>query len=110
MVAILKYGKTWFKVPDSIKVRLYNETSNATTTRDVMFHLMRLLGPEEAVGKIIEYWDYSSSGLNMDDKMMLTSLSAELGVASALFAPDNIKESQSKLRDNRYRSVIDTEV
>ena len=109
MVAILKYGKTWFQIPQSIKVKLYNKPISPVTIRDVMFHFMKRIAYDGVLGKIVEFWDYSKPCLDVDEKMMLTSLTAELGVVSTLFAPENMEQSE-QTQDTEYQKVYDIDM
>lgn len=111
MAAVLKFGKTWFKIPPTVKVCLKGKMNWPVSVRDVMSSLMKQVGPERLVGTILEFWDQSEPGLNAHERMTLTSISAELGVVSSIFATEDVFEDQLEMAlDHRYQSVLNVDM
>ncbi len=74
-----KTGKTWFEVPESMKVIVEGEYSWPTTARDLTFAVMRELGPAGALGRAIEYDGDAISNLSIDGRITLASQTTEMG-------------------------------
>ncbi len=82
-VEILKEGKIWFKVPETIQVEI-TEGENGTDIALSMLDKIRY----DANYKTIEFID--KVGLKMDDRLTVANMAAETGAKAALFPPDKI--------------------
>ena len=74
-----KTGKTWFEVPQSMKVIVEGRYRFPTVARDLTFAVMRELGPAGALGKSIEYYGEAIVNLSMDGRITLASQTTEMG-------------------------------
>ncbi|MCO6487943.1 MAG: hypothetical protein J5I98_05970 [Phaeodactylibacter sp.] len=111
MVATLRFGKTWFQVPKTVKVILKGRLLDAISAKDVMFHLMREFGSEGLVGKMLEFWDCTEPGLDRDSRMVMASLAAECGVVTALFVDRrDVEGHQAFLEDSAYDTIFKMDV
>ncbi|MBS3816416.1 MAG: 3-isopropylmalate dehydratase/homoaconitate hydratase family large subunit [Candidatus Thermoplasmatota archaeon] len=82
-VEILKEGKTWFRVPETIRV----EISEGEDGNDIALSMLEKIR-YEANYKTIEFVD--KVGLNMDDRLTIANMAAETGAKAAFFPPDEI--------------------
>ena len=74
-----KTGKTWFEVPETIKVIVEGKYNFPTVARDLTFAVMRELGPAGALGRAIEYYGDAISSLSIDGRITLASQTTEMG-------------------------------
>ncbi len=74
-----KTGRTWFEVPESMKVVVEGKYSWPTVARDLTFAVMRELGPAGALGRSIEYYGDAIENLSMDGRITLASQTTEMG-------------------------------
>ncbi len=74
-----KTGKTWFEVPESMKVVVEGNYSWPAVARDLTFAVMRELGPAGALGKSIEYYGNAIENLSIDGRITLASQTTEMG-------------------------------
>ncbi len=72
-------GKTWFEVPETMKVTVEGKYKWPTVARDLTFAVMRELGPSGALGKAIEYEGNAISDLSIDGRITLASQTTEMG-------------------------------
>ncbi len=82
-VEILKKGKTWFRVPETLRVEI-SEGKDGTDIALSMLEKIRY----EANYKTIEFVD--KVGLDMDDRLTVANMAAETGAKAAFFPPDEI--------------------
>ena len=74
-----KTGKTWFEVPETMKVIVEGKYDFPAVARDLTFAVMRELGPAGALGRAIEYYGDAISSLSIDGRITLASQTTEMG-------------------------------
>ncbi len=74
-----KTGKTWFEVPETMKVIVEGKYNFPTVARDLTFAVMGELGPAGALGRAIEYYGDAISSLSIDGRITLASQTTEMG-------------------------------
>jgi len=74
-----KTGKTWFEVPESMKVVVEGKYKFPAVARDLTFAVMRELGPSGALGRSIEYYGDAIDALSIDGRITLASQTTEMG-------------------------------
>ncbi len=87
---ILKTGKTWLKVPETIKVNLLGERSENILGSDVALNLLELLGEDGASYKALQFCGDGIKNLGMDARMTLSNFSHEAGAKVGIFPVDDI--------------------
>ncbi len=86
-------GKTWFEVPETMKVVVEGKYNYPATARDVTFAVMRELGPAGALGKAIEYEGDAIRGLSIDGRITLASQTTEMGGIVGFPPMDSVLEN-----------------
>jgi 3-isopropylmalate/(R)-2-methylmalate dehydratase large subunit len=88
LAAILATGRTWFRVPESIRVDLTGELAPGVWAKDVTLAMLGRLGAEGANFKVIEYAGSAVGAMAIDDRMTLSNHAAELGAEAAILECD----------------------
>ena len=94
MASILITGKTWIKVPNTIRIEITGtsgadgEIADGVSAKDIILHLCSRLGVGGADYQVIEYVGDTISRLSMSERMTLTNMTAELGAQTGLIAAD----------------------
>jgi len=83
-----KTGKTWFEVPETIRINIEGAYSWPATPRDLTFAIMQKLGSSGMLGKAAEYYGPSIDDLSVDGRITLASQTTEMGGIIA-FVPPN---------------------
>lgn len=83
-------GKTWFKVPETILVRLEGKTQPGVYSKDVMLALAGQLGMDGATYKSLEFAGSYIDQLPLHARIVFANMSVELGAKCGLIAPDQI--------------------
>ena len=88
MVGIVATGKTWIRVPESIRVELDGELPRGVVAKDVMLMLCREIGLDNAF-RAFEFGGSAVKAMTMQERMVLSNMTAELGGEAGLIAPDD---------------------
>src|SRR5213078_3455414 len=82
------HGKAWFRVPETIQVRLDGPLKDGTTPRDVAQYLEGFLGEDSAVYRGVEYAGPFIESLSIEDRMLFPLMSIDLGAKAGYINPD----------------------
>ncbi len=83
-------GKLWFKVPGAIKVVLTGKKKPYVQGKDIILHLVSLLGVDGATYKVLEFTGDGVKGLDMADRITICNMAIEAGAKSGLFEVDDV--------------------
>ena len=99
MAAGMAAGRNWFKVPPAIKVTLKGKFKKYVTGKDVILHLIGLIGVDGALYKTLEFTGEGISELSMDDRFTIANMAIEAGAKNGIFPVD---EKTLEYIKNRY--------
>ena len=103
MAAGMASGLNWFKVPDAIKVTLKGKLNKYVTGKDVILHLIGLIGVDGALYKSIEFCGEGVSSLSMDDRFTIANMAIEAGGKNGIFPVD--EKTKEYIKDRFKREV-----
>lgn len=81
-------GKTWFRVPQTILVRLEGQTQPGVYSKDVMIALAGQLGMDGATYRSLEFAGSYIDELPVHARIVFANMSVEVGAKCGLIAPD----------------------
>lgn len=81
-------GKTWFKVPETILVRLSGKTRQGVSAKDVMLKVIGKLTMDGATYKSLEFEGDYIKDLPMHERIIFSNMSTEAGAKCGLIASD----------------------
>ncbi len=81
-------GRTWFEVPETIKVTLKGQPSSQGTPKDITLAVLGHLGSSHALGKAIEFYGEAVDNLSPAGRITLASMATEMGAIIALIPPN----------------------
>ena len=90
MCAGMISGKAWFKVPSAIKFELVGEPQGYVSGKDVILHIIGMLGVDGALYKSMEFCGEGIKHLNMDDRLCIANMAIEAGAKNGIFPVDDI--------------------
>ena len=88
MLYILCKGKTWYVVGETTKVVLEGELPNRVYPRDVIHYLPGKYG--DFAGRNLEWYGDGLQGIDVDGRLTMATISAELSAEFSLFPYDNV--------------------
>ncbi|MDW7658915.1 MAG: 3-isopropylmalate dehydratase large subunit, partial [Bacillota bacterium] len=82
-------GKTWFRVPDAIRVNLTGTLPANVTGKDVILHLIGLIGVDGALYQSLEFAGPGVAALSMAERLTICNMAIEAGGKNGIFPIDN---------------------
>ena len=89
MAAGMSAGETWFRVPSAIKVVLRGRPRKWVGGKDVILHLIGLIGVDGARYQSLEFTGEGVSALSMDDRFSIANMAIEAGAKNGIFPVDD---------------------
>jgi 3-isopropylmalate/(R)-2-methylmalate dehydratase large subunit len=87
LAGALLTGKTWLKVPESIRVNLVGHLPPGVTAKDVALKLVGLIGSEGANYRAVEFAGPAIREMGLSPRMTLANLASEMGAKTGLVDP-----------------------
>lgn len=73
-----KTGKTWFQVPESVKVFVRGEPSSGLSAKDLTLYIVKQLGTKKAALKSVEFYGEAVRNLSISGRITLCSMVTEM--------------------------------
>lgn len=103
---VLPYGKAWFRIPETVRVRLSGQLRPGTTARDVAQWLIGTIGEGGAIYKSLEFAGPWVKELTFWDRWLLPLITVDVGAKCAFIEPDACtEEAASRLARGPYTVV-----
>ncbi len=88
MAAGMVTGKAWFKVPSAIKFNLTGKPCGWASGKDVILHIIGMIGVDGALYKSLEFTGDGIRHLTMDDRFTIANMAVEAGAKNGIFPVD----------------------
>lgn len=113
MAAGMATGMAWFKIPEAIKFDLRGTLKPNVSGKDVILHIIGMIGVDGALYKSMEFSGVGLKSLSMDDRLAMANMAIEAGAKNGIFEFDEICEEYVKDRVDRpyktYKADADAE-
>ncbi len=73
-----KTGKTWFEVPQTVKVLVKGTFASPTTAKDLILYILKKLGTRKAALKAVEFYGETVRDLTLPGRITLCSMVTEM--------------------------------
>ncbi len=90
MAAGMISGKAWFKVPSAIKFNLIGKPNKYVSGKDVILHIIGMIGVDGALYKSMEFFGEGIKYLNIDDRLCIANMAIEAGAKNGIFPVDDV--------------------
>lgn len=122
MCAGMISGKCWFKVPPAIKFILSGKPKKYVGGKDIILHIIGLIGVDGALYKSMEFFGEGIKYLSIDDRFTICNMAIEAGAKNGIFPADEVALDYMKGRfkrkpqiylpdgDAEYERVIDIDL
>src|ERR1700680_972733 len=94
-------GRTWFRVPRTINIRVVGTLPFGVYAKDVTFEMVRKVGVDGANYRAIEYTGALIEQMSVSERFTFCNMAIEMGGKAGLVAPDTT--TQAWLRDRIER-------
>lgn len=102
MAAGMISGKAWFKVPSAIQFVLKNKPAPYVSGKDVILHIIGMIGVDGALYKSMEFTGDGLNYLNIDDRLCIANMAIEAGAKNGIFPVDEITRAYT---DGRFQGT-----
>ena len=109
MAAGMATGKAWFKVPSAIKFVLTGKPSKWVSGKDVILHIIGMIGVDGALYKSMEFVGDGLAHLTMDDRFTIANMAIEAGGKNGIFPVDDLTIAYMKEHATRQYTVYEAD-
>lgn len=109
MAAGMATGKAWFKVPSAIKINIVGKPQKWVSGKDVILHLIGMIGVDGALYKSLEFVGDGIKNLSMDDRFTIANMAIEAGAKNGIFPVDAIAEDYMKEHSKRPYQIFEAD-
>jgi len=83
-------GKTWLRVPETFRIEVKGELQKGVYAKDIILHLIGLLGADGATYKALEFDGDTIDSLPIHERLVLCNMVVEAGAKAGLTPSDEI--------------------
>ena len=109
MAAGMATGKAWFKVPSAIRFHLVGKPSQWVSGKDVILHIIGMIGVDGALYKSMEFVGEGVANLSMDDRFTIANMAIEAGGKNGIFPVDEKAIAYMKEHSERPFTVYEAD-
>lgn len=109
MAAGMATGKAWFKVPSALKFNLIGKPSRWVSGKDVILHIIGMIGVDGALYKSMEFAGEGIRYLTMDDRFTIANMAIEAGGKNGIFPVDDLAVAYMKEHSKREFKVYEAD-
>ena len=92
MAEIYSRGRLWFKVPETIAVRISGRLGEMVLAKDLTLMLVGAIGADGATYRALEYLGETVESLSISGRMTLCNMGVEMGAKAAIVPADRTTE------------------
>ncbi len=109
MAAGMATGEAWFKVPSAIKFKFVGKPSKWVSGKDVILHIIGLIGVDGALYRSMEFTGPGVAELSMDDRFTISNMAIEAGGKNGIFPVDDKTIAYLKEHTSRNYRVFEAD-
>ncbi|MBI3448685.1 MAG: homoaconitase [Acidobacteria bacterium] len=100
--AIWATGRTWWQVPESVRVTLTGALQPGVVGKDVIIALCGLFKDDDVLNASVEFAGPGVAGLSMDQRMTIANMTTEWGALLGIFPYDAVTRRYLLSRARRF--------
>ena len=109
MAAGMMSNMCWFKVPSAIKFVLKNKPAKYICGKDIILHIIGLIGVDGALYKSMEFVGDGIQYLTIDDRFTICNMAIEAGAKNGIFPVDDTTREYLNGRFKREIRVFEAD-
>lgn len=109
MAAGMLSQKCWFKVPSATKFELVGKPQKFVCGKDVILHIIGLIGVDGALYKSMEFCGDGVKYLSIDDRFTICNMAIEAGAKNGIFPVDEVALGYMKGRFKRPVKIYEAD-
>ncbi|WP_338664746.1 aconitase/3-isopropylmalate dehydratase large subunit family protein [Pararoseomonas sp. SCSIO 73927] len=95
LAAALAMGKSWMRVPDSIRVELTGAPGPYVAGKDVILEVIRRIGSDGAADAALEFGGPGLANLSVDARMAVANMAVEAGADTCVLEGDALSAARN---------------
>ncbi len=109
MACGMAIGKAWFKVPSAIKFNLTGKLQPHISGKDVILHIIGMIGVDGALYRSMEFAGEGVSELSITDRLTICNMAIEAGAKNGIFPVDEKTIEYVKAHSTREPVVYEAD-
>lgn len=107
IAVVMALGKTWLKVPSTYKIILEGSFPKGVYAKDLILHLIGLIGADGATYKALEFTGNGAKNLTMAERFTISNMAVEAGAKAGLFETDEktLEYLKENGRGDKYKEI-----
>lgn len=93
LAAAMATGRLWMQVPETYKFELTGTRSRYTMGKDLILHIIGMLGGAGVLNQAMEYCGDALRTLPMEERLTMANMSIEAGAQNGIFPYDDVTEA-----------------
>jgi 3-isopropylmalate/(R)-2-methylmalate dehydratase large subunit len=102
-------GRIWLKVPESIKFHCYGNWQKWVTGKELILHILGMIGVDGALYSSMEYSGEAISALSMDSRFSIANMAIEAGGKNGIFPVDDKTTAYMREHASRPYKVFESD-
>ncbi len=102
-------GRTWLKVPESIKFNCTGTWQKWVTGKDLILHIIGMIGVDGALYAAMEYDGEAISALSMDSRLTVANMAIEAGAKNGIFKVDDKTVAYMKKHGEKPYTIFESD-
>jgi 3-isopropylmalate/(R)-2-methylmalate dehydratase large subunit len=94
--AAMALGKTWLRVPETVRIELQGELQPLVSAKDVILHVIGRLRADGAIYKALEFGGPGLDRMSVDERLTLCNMAVEAGAKAGLCPSDEVTRTYLK--------------
>lgn len=90
MAAVFATGKLWFRVPESMRVKVEGKLRKRVAPKDLILHIIGDVGADGAIYRSVEFVGAGMQNISVAGRMTLCNMGVEMGAKTAIVPPDKL--------------------
>ncbi|MFH0789427.1 MAG: 3-isopropylmalate dehydratase large subunit [Pseudomonadota bacterium] len=99
-------GRTWFKVPETIKLIYHGRPRPWVSGKDLILHTIGDLGVDGARYQALEFSGPAMTALPLADRFTMANMAIEAGAKNGIFVPDDKTLTYVRERSNELGKMV----
>jgi len=102
-------GKSWFKVPKSVKLTLNGKRAKNIYAKDIVLNLLNKFGANTLLSYSVELYGDEVEKLTLDERITISSMATEMGAIIVLIPPSDEVMQYCEARSGRKLAKIEAD-
>ncbi|MDB4897170.1 MAG: 3-isopropylmalate dehydratase large subunit [Firmicutes bacterium] len=90
MLGVLCTGRTWLKVPETVRINWHGKLGRGVMAKDMMLHTIGNMGGDVATYMAVEFGGEAVYALPFDERIVLPNMTTEMGAKAGMIEPDEL--------------------